>query len=116
MDLFDEITKEKEDFPKVSVSTISKEVKKHKFNFYQMFAIGLFIVFFFLGIIFGNLFSTCEATSYYYSDTCLVNEFNFSLMLSIWFVSLLVSIIIFAIGHVIALLSGINEKLGKFSA
>lgn len=115
MDFFEEIALEKEDFPKVSVSSISKEVKKHKFNFYQMFAIGLFIIFFFLGIIFGNLFSTCEATSYYYSDMCLVSEFNFSLMLSIWFISLLVSIIIFAIGHVITLLSGINEKLSKFN-
>ncbi len=114
MDFFDEIAREKEDFPKVSASSISNEVKKHKLNFYQVFAIGLFILFFFLGIIFGNLFSTCEATSYYYSDMCLVNEFNFSVMFSIWFVSLLVSIIIFAVGHIIALLSEISEKLGKF--
>lgn len=115
MDFFDEITKEKVDFPKLSAKSISKEVKKYKLNFYQIFAICLFIIFFFLGIIFGNLFSTCEATSYYYSDVCVVNEFNFSLMLCIWFISLLLSLFIFAIGHIIALLSIINEKLGKFS-
>lgn len=112
MDLFEEISKAKEDFPKVK--SLTKEVKKHRLNFYQMFAVVLFIVFFFLGILFGNLFATCEAASFYYSDTCLVTEFNFSLMLVIWFVSLLISLIIFAVGHIIAVLSSINEKLGKF--
>lgn len=114
MDLFEEISKAKQDLPKVN--SLTKEVKKHKLNFYQIFAVGLFIVFFFLGILFGNLFSTCEATSFYYSDTCLVTEFNFSLMLVIWFISLLISLFIFAIGHIIALLSSINEKLSKFKS
>lgn len=113
MDLFEEIAKAKKDFPQVNVNNLSNEVKKYKFNYYQIFAIILFIIFFFLGIIFGNLFSTCQTTSYYYSKTCLVTEFNFSLMLSIWFISLIVSTIIFAIGHIIALLSSINEKLLK---
>lgn len=112
MDLFEEISKAKQDLPKVN--SLTKEVKKHKLNFYQMFAVGLFVVFFFLGILFGNLFATCEATTFFYSDTCLVTEFNFSLMLVIWFMSLLVSLIIFSIGHIIALLSSINEKLSKF--
>ena len=78
-----------------------------------IFSIGLFVVFFFLGIIFGNLFSTCKASSYYFSDTCLVNEFNFSLMVVIWFIGLLVSIVIFSIGHIISLLTEISEKLSK---
>lgn len=112
MDLFEEISKAKQDLPKVN--SLTKEVKKHKLNFYQMFAVGLFVVFFFIGILFGNLFATCEATTFFYSDTCLVTEFNFSLMLVIWFMSLLVSLIIFSIGHIIALLSSINEKLSKF--
>jgi len=109
MDLFEAIAKEKEDFPKIK--NIPKTVRSLKFNFYQKFAIILFVVFFFLGIIFGNLFSTCEATSFYYSDVCLVNEFNFSLMLVIWFMSLILSLFIFAIGHIISLLGSINEKL-----
>ena len=79
MDLFDEISKTKQEIPKVK--TIKNEVVKYKLNFYQIFAIGLFIVFFFLGIVFGNLFSTCEAASYYYFSNTCVNKFNFSLMI-----------------------------------
>ena len=45
MDLFDEISKTKQEIPKVK--TIKNEVVKYKLNFYQIFAIGLFIVFFF---------------------------------------------------------------------
>ena len=112
MDLFDEISKAKEDFPKVH--TIQEEAKKIKLNFYQFFAIGLFIVNFFLGIVFGNLFATCQTASYFYSDTCLVTEFNFSLMCAIWFVSLFISLIFFSVGHIIFLLSEINKKLSKF--
>lgn len=113
MDFFEEIAKVKEDFPKINVNSLNSEVKKYKFNFYQIFAIILFIVFFFLGIIFGNLFATCETTSYYYSKSCLVTEFNFSLMLGIWLISLLVSTVIYSIGHIITLLTSINEKIKK---
>jgi len=109
MNFFDEITKQKVDFPKVH--SVKNEVKKYELNFYQFFAIGMFVVCFFLGIILGNLFATCETTSYFYSDACLVTEFNFSLMIVIWFMSALVSLFIFAIGHIIALLSEINKKL-----
>lgn len=113
MELFEEISKTKEDFPKIN--NISNQVKKYKLNFYQIFAIGLFIVFFFLGIIFGNLFATCDTASYFYSDACIATEFNFSLMICIWFLSLLIAIIIFSVGHIISLLSKIDEKLSKFS-
>ena len=112
MDFFEEISKEKEDFPKVN--TLKKEVTKYTLNGYQIFSIVLFVIFFCLGIILGNLFATCEATSYFYSDTCLVSSFNFSLMVAIWFVGFLVSIIMFAIGHIIGLLTEISEKLTKF--
>lgn len=112
MDFFEEITKVKQDFPKIHV--VTKEVKQYQMNFYQVFAIGMFITCFFLGIIFGNLFSTCQTTSYYYLDACSVNEFNFSLMIVIWFVGLLLSIFMFSIGHIIALLSAINKKLKEF--
>ncbi len=109
MEFFDEITKAKKDFPKVHA--VTNEVKNYELNFYQIFAIGIFVVCFFLGIVFGNLFATCQTTSFYYSDACLVTEFNFSLMIVIWFVSLLISIFTFAIGHIIALLSDIRKKL-----
>ena len=111
MDLFDEISKTKQEIPKLR--TIKNEVVKYKLNFYQIFAIGLFVVFFFLGIVFGNLFSTCDAASYYYFSNTCVNKFNFSLMIAIWFVSLLVSIVIFSVGHIIAILGDINKKLSK---
>jgi len=114
MELFEEISKNKEDFPKKKV--ITDEFSKHHFNFYQVFAIGLLIVFFFLGIVFGNLFATCQAYSYFYSDACVVTEFNYSIMIIIWFIGTILSIFIYAIGHIITLLSNINEKLSKFKS
>ncbi len=112
MDLFEQISKEKTDFPKVK--SIKNEFSKLDFNFYQFFAIVIFIIGVVLGIIFGNLFATCKTSSYFYSDACYVTEFNFSLMIAIWFVSLLLSVMIYSVGHIIALLSNINEKLSKF--
>lgn len=112
MDLFDEINKEQKDFPKINV--VSKEMHKQTFNFYQWFAIVMFVLCFFLGIFLGNLFAICETSSYFYSEACMVKQFNFSLTIVIWFVSLLVSLFIFAIGHIISLLTDINKKLGKF--
>lgn len=111
MDLFDEVNKSKKDFPKVHA--VKSKVGNYKLNFYQLFSIGLFIVCLFLGIVFGNLFSTCTTASYFSNDTCLVNEFNYSLMIIIWSIGLLLSLFIFAIGHIIAILSQINEKLEK---
>ena len=49
MDLFEEISKTKSDFPKIK--SIKKEFSGKKLNLYQIFSIGLFVVFFFLGII-----------------------------------------------------------------
>lgn len=112
MNFFDEISKAKRDLPKVN--SLTKEVKKYPLNFYQVLAIGLFIIVFFLGIILGNLFATCEASSYFYSTTCLSTQFNFSLMIMIWISGGLLSLFIFAIGHIVSLLSQINEKLAKF--
>ena len=45
MDFFEEISKTKKEFPKVN--SWEKEVKKYRFNFYQWFAIGMFIICFF---------------------------------------------------------------------
>ena len=112
MNFFEEISKQKKDFPKMH--HFANEVKSYELNFYQAFAIGMFIICFFLGIIFGNLFATCETTSYFYSDACLVTEFNFSLMIAIWFVGLILCVFFYSIGHIIELLTNISDKLSKF--
>ena len=111
MNMFDDISKCKVDFPKYK--TIFNDVTNIKYNFYHIFAFCLFAVFFFMGIILGNLFSTCETVSYYFSDECVVSQFNFSFMLLVWFIGLLISIFFYAIGHIISILSSINEKLKK---
>ena len=113
MDLFDEVNKSKKDFPKVN--TVKDKVGSYKLNLYQLFAICLFIVCLFLGIIFGNLFSTCTTASYLSNNMCLVKEFNYFIMFIIWFIGLLISLFIFAIGHIITILSQISEKLEKNS-
>lgn len=111
MNMFDEISKEKVDFPKYK--SFVRSVTKNKYNFYQLFAICLFALFFFMGIILGNLFSTCETVSYYFSDTCVVSQYNFSLMICIWFLGLVISVFFYSIGDVISLLTSIKEKLAK---
>lgn len=107
--MFEEIEKSKEELPKAK--TISSQIKKIKFNFYQIFAVVTFFIIFCLGIIFGNLFPTCGSSSTLYAGACLTTEFNFSLMLFIWFVGLVLCLFIFAIGHIISLLDAINNKL-----
>ena len=112
MDLFEEIQLLKKDFPKSK--TITDEFSRQTFNFYQKFAIGLFTLIFFLGIFFGNLFATCQASAYFYSDECVVTQFNFSVMILVWFCGFLLSTFIYAIGQIIEYLHSIDEKLGKF--
>lgn len=114
MDLFEEISKSKKEFPKTQA--ITGGLGNWSLNFYQIFSIGLFIIVFVIGIFLGNLFATCQASSYFYSEECIVREFNFSLMIFIWFIGALLSLFIFAIGHIIGLLNEINQKLGKFKS
>lgn len=111
MNMFEEIEKSKAQLPKAN--TISKRIRKFKFNFYQLFAIFTYFIIFCLGIIFGNLFPTCGTSSALYSGSCVTTEFNFSLMLCIWFVGLVACLLIFAIGHIISLLDSINNNLKK---
>ncbi len=112
MDLFEEISKNKKDFP--MRKAIHDSFYHQSFNFYQRLAIVLFIVLFVLGIFLGNLFATCQASSYFSSDECIVTEFNFSVMIIVWFGGFLLSTFIYAIGHIIELLKSIDEKLVNF--
>lgn len=110
MNMFEEIEKAKEELPKFK--TITKEASKVKLNGYQKFSLITYGVCFCIGIILGNLFPVCGSSSNFYS-TCTTTEFNFSLMLFFWFITFLVCLFFFAIGHIIALLTDINDKLGK---
>lgn len=113
MNMFEEIEKTKQDLPRIK--TIVRKVTNYKFNGYQKFAIIIYIICFCLGVLFGNLFPACGSSSTLYAGTCLTTEFNFSLMVFIWFVSFLICLFFFALGHIILLLTDISEKMGKIS-
>ncbi len=109
MDLFEAIDKEKEDLPRIK--SITKEVQKQKLNGYQMIAVFSFVVLFVVGILLGNLFPACEASGLF--GTCAQKQYNLSLTIFVWFISFLGCVFFYAIGHIIALLTMINEKLQK---
>ena len=110
MNMFEEIEREKQDLPKIK--NITKEISHYTFNGYQKFAIVTFFVCFCFGIILGNLFPACGTSSNLYGS-CTTTEFNFSLMLFFWFVSFLGCLFFYAIGHIISLLTSIDESLRK---
>lgn len=109
MSMFDEISKQKKELPKVS--NITKKVGSYKYNLYQILAFIIFFISIISGIVFGNLFPACGSTSSFYGDVCVTTEFNVFLMLIIWSVGFLGSVVFFAIGHVIALLTEISKKI-----
>lgn len=111
MNMFEEIDKLKKDLPKAK--TISKEMNDIELNIYQKISVVIFIICVLLGVLFGNLFPSCGSSSEFYSDICATTEFNFSLMLFIWFVSFIVCLLFFMIGKVISLLNSINDRLAK---
>ena len=111
MNMFDEISKEKKDLPKFT--SITKEVNKYEFNVYQKFGVVIFLIAFVVGILFGNMFSTCGVTSSFYSTECVTRQFNFSLLLTVWFSGLTLGLFFFAIGHIVYLLEEINNKIKK---
>ena len=111
MNMFEEIDKVKKDLPKLN--TVSDEVSNIKLNIYQRITLILFIICLFLGIFFGNLFPACGSSSEFYSNVCVTTEFNFSLMLFIWFVSFIGCFLFYMLGTIISLLTEINKNLKK---
>lgn len=109
MNMFDDINNNKKDLPKIK--TIEKEVGKYQFNGYQRFAIVTYILCFAFGIILGNLFPACSSTATLFSDVCVATEFNFFLMILFWFISFIFCLFFFGLGHIIALLTSINDKM-----
>lgn len=108
--LFEQIDEEKHDIPKIDKTL--KEVKKYKYNFYQKVSIVTMIICFFIGIILGNIFPSCISSGLY-SDTCQTTEYNISLTIFFWFISFLMCMFIYAIGHIINILEKINKNLAN---
>ena len=108
MNMFEEIEKTKKALPKIK--TIKDEVEDFNFNIYQQLSIIIFIFCIFLGIVFGNLFPVCGSSSALYGGTCLTSNFNTALMLFIWFISFIICLFIFMLGHVILLLTDIKNR------
>lgn len=108
--LFDQITEEKEDIPKIN-KTI-KNVKKYKFNFNQVVAIVTMIICIIVGIILGNIFPSCMSGGLY-STTCTSTEFNVFLTLIFWFISFIVCMLIYSVGHIINILDKISKNVAK---
>ncbi len=107
-DLFDEIEVEKKQLPKLK--KISKEVtKEREHNFYQKLAYLLFICFFIIGIILGNIFPACKETSTLFK-TCTDTEYNLALTLLFWLASFVFCSLIYGFGEIIKLLTIISEK------
>lgn len=110
MNLFEEIDSYKKELPKVN--KIAKEVKKQNLNAYQIMAIVIMIIGFFVGIILGNLFPSCGSTSTLYGTTSCVNtEFNISLTLFFWFICFVFCMWFYGFGQMITLLTSIDQKL-----
>lgn len=110
MNMFEEIEREKRDLPKVQ--NIKKQMSHYTYNGYQKIAIVVFVICFVFGIVLGNLFPACGSSSNFF-DTCTSTEFNFSLMVFFWFISFLVCLFFFALGHIISLLTSIEKALRK---
>lgn len=108
--LFEQITEEKKDVPKIDKTL--KEVRKYKFNFYQVVAIITMIICFIVGIVLGNLFPSCNSGGLY-SSVCTTTEFNIFLTLIFWFISFIVCMLIYSIGHIISILEKISKNIAK---
>lgn len=106
--IFDEITETKEDLPKIN--TITNTVTNRKLNMYQIVACVTLFICFFGGIVLGNIFPACGATSNLFG-TCTKTEFNISIMFFFWFCSFLVCLLFYGMGHIIELLTSIDSKI-----
>lgn len=108
--LFEEIDKKKEEIPLLNKKI--KAVERYNYNFYQRVAIFTMLLGFCTGIVLGNVFPSCQSSGLY-NKTCTITEFNIALTILFWFLSFLLSMFIYFMGHVIEILSDIDKKLKK---
>lgn len=113
MNMFEEIDKEKQELPKLK--TLNKQLSKYDFNLYQKFGIIILFIAIILGIVLGNLFSTCGATSSFYDTACVTKQFNLSYMIATWLFGLMISLMFFGLGHMIYLLDDIADNMEKIA-
>ncbi len=113
MNMFEEIDKQKQELPKLK--TLNKQLSKYDFNMYQKFGMFIFIVAIIMGIILGNIFSTCGATSSFYDTACVTKQFNLSYMIGTWLFGLMISLMFFGMGHMIYLLDDIADNIEKIT-
>ena len=110
MNMFEDIEKQKKDLPKIK--SLTNEVQKYDLNIYQKFGALIVIIAVILGIILGNSYNTCTPSITYGSENC-ISQFDFSLMLEVWFAGLVMGFLFFGMGHIVYLLNDISNKLGK---
>ena len=110
MNMFEDIEKQKKDLPKVK--SLTNEVQKYDLNIYQKFGILILFIAIIMGIILGNSYNTCTPSITYGSENCLA-QFDFALMLEVWFGGIMVCMFFFGIGHIVYLLNDISNKLKK---
>ena len=110
MNMFEDIEKQKKDLPKIK--SLTNEVQKYDLNIYQKFGALIIIISIIIGIILGNSYNTCTPSITYGSENC-ISQFDFSLMLEVWFVGTMMGVLFFGLGHIVYLLNDISSKLKK---
>ncbi len=110
MDMFEDIEKQKKDLPKIK--SLTNEVQKYDLNIYQKFGLLIVIISIVVGIILGNSYNTCTPSITYGSENC-ISQFDFSLMLEVWFGGIMIGFLFFGMGHIVYLLNDISNKLKK---
>ncbi len=109
--IFEEIEKEKNQLPELEDFTNSV-IGKYPLNLYQKIALIILMLGIAMGFIIGNLMPTCSELNTL-TGVCNKTEFNLSIMLVIWGVSFLITLFIYMIGHIIAILQSIDQKMEK---
>ncbi len=109
--IFDEIEKEKNQLPELEDLT-NTVIGKYPLNLYQKIALIILMIGGAMGFIIGNLMPACSELDVL-TNVCNKTEFNLSIMLVIWAISFLITLFIYMIGHIIAILQSIDQKLEK---
>lgn len=105
--MFEEIEREKKDLPEIDHMT--KMVKPHEWNFYQIVAVFILAIGFIAGIFAGNLFPACSGGANIFS-ICQETEFNLALMLITWGSTFLLAMFFYGMGTIIKLLESLVKN------